>query len=192
MLSVVLAEGITDADFLAGLLGIDDLEQARSRAARVISMYRCYQKGDTIICEGGGKDNICRRGKEISDILKSRGTEFRVRILLDGDARDIKCDVGETFHLSNKNLDELIFLITAGLLSKEEYAKDLIENELNSPDSKLKAYLAMYLFKKYLAPDKKWTSLGSFYHYVSMKYKDLVLQSDEGLNRMVSHCILNH
>lgn len=35
MLSVVLAEGITDVEFVAGLLGIDDLEQARSRAGRI-------------------------------------------------------------------------------------------------------------------------------------------------------------
>ncbi len=107
---------------------------------------------------------------------------------MDGDAKGMKCDTGNTFHLQNRNLDELIFSITMKLLSNEEYARELMEKEKDNPDSKLKACLAMYLFKKYKAQDKKWIHLGSFYHYVAMNYENLLLQNDSGLDQMISSC----
>jgi len=184
MLKVVLVEGITDAKFLAGLLSITRLDKASYDAKKLITQYRCYYEKEILICEGGGKDNICKRAEEISEILKDRKIDFQVYILLDGDAKNINCNIGEMFYLNEKNLDELIFEVSKEIMSNFTYAKQLLENEKNS-DSKLKTYLVMYLFKKYLAQNETWTDLSSFSFYIAVNFKRYIVLTDQNLCKLI-------
>jgi len=184
---VVLAEGITDVKFLAGLLGIADLENAEIEAKKIISGYRCYKRADILICEGGGKDNICRRAKEVSEALRNKKLNFELYILLDGDAQGIKCDEGKVFYLEHRNLDELIFNAAMQILSRHNYAKQLLEKEKNNSDSKLKVYLVMYLFRKFISPEKVWTDLSSFFYFVASNYRFQLLSLDSTLRKILEY-----
>ncbi|MCH4816753.1 MAG: hypothetical protein QXY87_13535 [Saccharolobus sp.] len=184
-MKVVLVEGISDVKFIAGLLGIKSLEKAYRDAIIVVSGYRCYKDKDILICEGGGKDNICGRAKELSEALNSKKYNFKIYILLDGDAKDVKCDIGELFYLDSKNLDELLFTASMQILSSHDYAKQLLENEKNNTDSKLKIYLIMYLFKKFIVSGERWTDLSSFFYFVAINYKSQLLSHDSSLSKLI-------
>ncbi|BCU67966.1 hypothetical protein HS7_14030 [Sulfolobales archaeon HS-7] len=184
-MKVIFTEGISDAKFIAGLLGISDLENAEKHAKAIVSSYRCYKDDDLLICEGGGKDNICRRAKELSELLKYKKLNFEILILLDGDAKGTKCDVGEIFYLDNKNLDELLFNASMQILTSHDYAKQLLEHEKNNADSKLKVYLVMYLFKKFVSSGENWTDLSSFFYFVAWHYKSQLLSLDSGLSKII-------
>ncbi|MUM65942.1 hypothetical protein D1867_12020 [Acidianus infernus] len=161
-----------------------NLNKASNDAKKLITQYRCFYEKEILICEGGGKDNICKRAKEISEILNLKNIDFQVYILLDGDAKNINCNIGWMFYLNEKNLDELIFVTAKEVLSKFTHAKQLLENEENS-DSKLKTYLVMYLFKKHLAQNETWTDLSSFSFYVAVNFKQYVLSRDQNLCNLI-------
>ncbi|BCU70016.1 hypothetical protein [Stygiolobus caldivivus] len=181
---VLLVEGPTDAKFLAGLLGINDLNTASMVAQKIVSGYRCYSHKDVLICEGGGKYNVCKRAIELDKLLTEKKYNFEVYVLLDGDAKEIECDVGDTFHLNSRNLEELVFLSAFKVLSTHDYALHLLEKEKDNADSKLKAYLLMYLIKKYEAPGENWTDISSFLYFVGKTYKEQLLSHDESLHRL--------
>jgi hypothetical protein len=185
MLKVILAEGITDAKFLAGLISIENLDKARNDAKSLISNYNCWYNKDFLICDGGGKDNICRRAKDIYENLTSKKFDFEFYVLLDGDAIEIKCNVGKMYYLSYKNLDELIFEVAIRVLSNYPNALRLLESEKSNSDSKAKLYLTIYLFKKYVSQNKYWSDLSSFSYFISKNYKDIIFQIDKILFNLI-------
>jgi hypothetical protein len=69
-------------------------------------------------------------------------------------------------------------------MSNFTYAEQLLENEKNS-DSKLKTYLVMYLFKKYLAQNETWTDLSSFSFYIAVNFKRYIVLTDQNLCKLI-------
>ena len=176
---IVFVEGKSDLRFILGLLKVEELDKWECSGREGIPYRGCYymdKERNTCICDGGGKDNVCRRVEEFLNAVK---TNIEVHVLLDGDARDAECNNVNNVkmhYLKHKNLDELIFDIVQNLVTNmqcDDLTIDLLNRERSNEDSKKKAYLAMYAAWKYkgvigLGDIKYWSTIHDFYHDIGL------------------------
>ncbi len=164
---IIFVEGVSDLKFMLGLLKFESLKYCSDKEGLKYKCYYADYLGSTCICDGGGKDSVCRR---VNEFLQVR-PNVEVHVLLDGDAKDIKCGKAVMHYLGHGNLDELVFEIVKTLVMNSQCINsmsDLIIKESNNSDSKKKSYLAMYVAWRCrdalgLGNAKYWPSVHDFY-----------------------------
>jgi len=168
-----------------GLLGVEELMIAKKVARDLgFTKYECYAHNGVVLCEGGGKDNICRR---VAELIGDAGEAHEVYALVDGDSDVLECEGGGKpiiYRLESGNLDELVFQAAKRIVPPPHNGS--LEAEEGNVDSKKKVYLAMYLLRKHFyARGKYWSDLASFYHRLSLDHREVFLELDAGLRRFM-------